>query len=454
VGSNPTLSATSFIYLYLETVVSIMVSASVEKPLVLAAESDATMSKRGNSYGSENRVNILKKVKIGKKWNLYPAVVELNGKLRDKVRVHGKVESHPEGYYYIEWWQDGRKREQIKNRAEVVDRARRKAIELEANRAGIETVRENVNGRGPTIGEAVASYLKDMEPPQREPKTYMAYRHCLELFSSNCAKRFVLDVKREDVLVFIRKLYELGCGPRTAYNRAVIVSQLLKNNGITKLLSNRDWPEYVEPIRPIYEPDEIQALFRACDEGERVLYLSYLLTGLRDKEIRHLSWRDIDFRTHVVRVTRKPMYGFKPKNKEEREVPVPASLIAALKKYKASQKPNADGLVFPNESGRPDKRHEFKIKRIAFRAKLNCGQCVSKHGNKCSEGPYCSNFFLHKFRHTFATRNLQDHVCDIKTLQNWMGHKDLASTMVYLKAVRNKDVMARVNSSELAALAV
>jgi hypothetical protein len=53
-------------------------------------------------------------------------------------------------------------------------------------------------------------------------------------------------------------------------------------------------------------------------------------------------------------------------------------------------------------------------------------------------------------RHTFATRNLQDHVCDIKTLQNWMGHKDLASTMVYLKAVRNKDVMARVNASELA----
>ncbi|MGB8323891.1 MAG: hypothetical protein WCE52_13110 [Candidatus Acidiferrum sp.] len=53
-----------------------------------------------------------------------------------------------------------------------------------------------------------------------------------------------------------------------------------------------------------------------------------------------------------------------------------------------------------------------------------------------------------------ATRNPQDHVCDIKTLQNWMGHKDLASTMVYLKAVRNKDVMARVNSSELAAVAI
>ncbi len=412
------------------------------------------MSKRGNSYGSENRVNILKKIKVGKNWNLYPAVVEPNGKLRDKVRVRGKIEIHPEGFYYIEWWQGGRKREQVKDRAEVLDRARRKALELEANRAGIETVEEIGSGKGPTVTEAIASYLEDMKPPQREPKTYMAYKYCLELFASNCAKRFIQDVKREDLLGFIRKLYELDCGPRTAYNRAAIVSQLLKVNGITRLLSNRDWPDYVEPIRSIYETDEIESILKACNQSERVLYLCYLLTGLRDKEMRYLTWRDVDFRTQVVRVTRKPLYGFKPKNKEEREVPVPASLIAALKKYRGLKKLHPDAVVFPNESGRPDKRHEFKLKRIAFHAKLNCGQCVSKHGNKCSEGPYCSKFFLHKFRHTFATRNLQDHVCDIKTLQSWLGHKDLASTMVYLKAVRNKDVMARLDSSELAALAV
>jgi len=101
-------------------------------------------------------------VKVGANWNLYPAVVEPNGKLRDKVRVHGKVELHPEGYYYIEWWQDGRKREQIKDRAEVVDRARRKALELEANRAGIETVQENGNERGPMVAEGVVGYSETM----------------------------------------------------------------------------------------------------------------------------------------------------------------------------------------------------------------------------------------------------------------------------------------------------
>jgi hypothetical protein len=42
------------------------------------------MSKRGNGYGGENRDNLLKKVKVGATWNLYPAVVQPTGKLRDK----------------------------------------------------------------------------------------------------------------------------------------------------------------------------------------------------------------------------------------------------------------------------------------------------------------------------------------------------------------------------------
>jgi hypothetical protein len=41
----------------------------------------------------------------------------------------------------------------------------------------------------------------------------------------------------------------------------------------------------------------------------------------------------------------------------------------------------------------------------------------------------------------------------MRTLQQWRGHSDLAATMVYLEAVRNKDVAARVNGSELAAFA-
>jgi hypothetical protein len=77
-------------------------------------------------------------VKVGANWNLYPAVVEPNGNLRDKVRVRCKVEVHLEGYYYIEWWQDGRKREQTKARSRFG--ARRVALPVpgvDANSHGI-----------------------------------------------------------------------------------------------------------------------------------------------------------------------------------------------------------------------------------------------------------------------------------------------------------------------------
>src|ERR1019366_5836928 len=73
----------------------------------------------------------------------------------------------------------------------------------------------------------------------------------------------------------------------------------------------------------------------------------------------------------------------------------------------------------------------------------------SCHGNRCSKGPYCQHYFLHKFRHTFATEHLR-HGVDIRTLQAWMGHRDIKSTIVYLKGVQSKDVLEKINAGALA----
>jgi len=40
-----------------------------------------------------------------------------------------------------------------------------------------------------------------------------------------------------------------------------------------------------------------------------------------------------------------------------------------------------------------------------------------------------------------------------RTLQQGMGHRDIASTMVYLKGVRNRDIQSRLNKGSLAAFA-
>ena len=108
--------------------------------------------------------------------------------------------------------------------------------------------------------------------------------------------------------------------------------------------------------------------------------------------------------------------------------------------------------MFPTSAGKPDKKFENKLKKIANRAGLNCGHCTSRFDNKCSEGPYCGKWFLHKFRHTFATTNLEAGV-SIRRLQGWLGHSDLESTMIYLKFVQRKDIQDLLDNSEMAGLA-
>ena len=133
------------------------------------------------------------------------------------------------------------------------------------------------------------------------------------------------------------------------------------------------------------------------------------MSGFRDAEGRFVTWRDVDFKHMAVRVTAKPHWGFRPKNWEEREVPVPQKLIALLQSFRAA-KAAPDDPVFPSSSGRPDGAMLEKLKAVARRGKLNCGHCAISHKlkdgtvkiNRCAEGPFCGRWFLHKFRHTYA----------------------------------------------------
>ena len=54
------------------------------------------------------------------------------------------------------------------------------------------------------------------------------------------------------------------------------------------------------------------------------------------------------------------------------------------------------------------------------------------------------DFGLHKFRATFATRCLWAGV-DLRTVQQWLGHSDMESTMSYLKPSRSQQVSEKVN---------
>ena len=406
----------------------------------------------GRTKRYADRVNILKKVRIGKCWKLVPAAEHKGKIVRDRVWVAGRDEHHAEGNYYLEWYQDGKRlRQAIGDFTRVIDEARRKSIELNAIRIGIITpVSPSLpeNGRT-TLALAIEEYL-ELVKTQRSPRTYLTYRYTLDtLLRGSCRKTYVDEVTREDILQFMSDCYKLGLGNRTVYDKLVVVLQLFKRYGKSRLIASSDWPEYVEKIRTIYEPEEIEAMLGAATENEAV-FLKFLVgSGFRDREVRHVTWRDIDFRNSVVRVIAKPKWGFRPKNWEERVVPLPTALMEELARLRERKSAQPSLLVFPNSRGNPDSENDMIVKKVAERAKLNCGQCETEHGNRCAEGPYCQHFFLHKFRHTFATEHLR-HGIDIRTLQGWLGHRDIKSTMVYLKGVQSKDALAKVNAGALA----
>ena len=63
--------------------------------------------------------------------------------IRDHVWVDGRDEHHPEGRYYLEWYEDGkRRRKPVASYDLLIPAARAKSIELNAVKAGLITLPE------------------------------------------------------------------------------------------------------------------------------------------------------------------------------------------------------------------------------------------------------------------------------------------------------------------------
>jgi integrase/recombinase XerD len=61
----------------------------------------------------------------------------------------------------------------------------------------------------------------------------------------------------------------------------------------------------------------------------------------------------MDFRNSLVRVTAKPLWGFGPKNWEERAVPLPTALVEQLQKLRERRTGYLHNWCFPIQKGIP-----------------------------------------------------------------------------------------------------
>jgi integrase/recombinase XerD len=380
------------------------------------------------------KVNITRRVWIeGKGLRFCKVIRGGNGKIRpDLVLVDG-LETVPlkaGGLYYLDFISNGRRTRRAagSTAAEATLAAERQEAVLLSERAAAKAgivltpSPEPVSTGGRSLRDAVTVYLLEIAA-HKKTKTHAAYTTALTYFLESCRKVSLEDITRADLLAFKSHLKAKGQSDRSQWNKFASVMSFLKQNRITGLVNKNDWPVFTEEEVSVFTDDELKRFSDACDETETLWFKFFYVTAMREQEVMHASWTDIDFENKTATVRENKQFGFKPKAYKGRLIPLTSELLDLLKAWK-KKSDSSCGLIFPTRGCNPKLDFLDTCKAIAKQAGL-------------------TDFYLHKFRATRATHLLQDGM-DIKSVQRILGHTDLQSTMRYLGVQRVDLLQAQV----------
>jgi integrase/recombinase XerD len=313
------------------------------------------------------------------------------------------------------------------------------------------------------VAVAISEYMTTGKAAQKDWRkhTRQCYTLALKLFTESCKKTYMDEIDGDDLKrfkVYLRSL-KTSIGKnidrRTVYNHFLNTVSFLNTYKLRDLIPQSEWPTYEEKRVVAYDPEALARLLQFADEDETDVLEFFLGVDFRNGEGAHVEWPDINLRTKEVKVYSKQEkfgFGWQVKDDEQRNIGINDKLadrlVARHKRYPGN------GLVFPNSSGNPDTHLLRVIKNVAFRAGLNCGQCVGTHMRKrmsCAEAPVCRRWILHTMRKTWAS--FQDRIrTDFATIQRELGHSSPVTTRKYLAAQDHNTPRRREQINAAAAL--
>jgi integrase/recombinase XerD len=155
---------------------------------------------------------------------------------------------------------------------------------------------------------------------------------------------------------------------------------------------------------------------------DRALLELMYACGLRASEAIELDVGDVDLRHGILRA--------RGKGSKERLVPVGREAVTAVKSYLQRGRPELVGLR--------EERRLFVNRRGSGLTRQGLYKIVQRHARAVGLADKMSP---HTLRHTFATHLLAGG-CDLRSLQEMLGHADIATTQLYthLSADRLRDV--------------
>jgi len=290
-----------------------------------------------------------------------------------------------------------------------------------------------------TLKDTAAAYIRDAEGRNAQEAAGKARLVTVEFMSlMSRRKKFHVDqVVRDDFFFYHAALRARGCGDRTVSNGHERLASWLRFGGNDRK-NIPPTPRYEDKLPTIYTSDQTRAMLAARNLYMHVCILLGLKCGLRDQELMHLEFRDLNWEARTLRVQAKGEWGFLPKAWEQRDIPIPDDLLEELRKWQKICEGQA--LVLGTKNRKPNTKLLRMLKRLVRGAGLNCGRCDS-----CRDLKECQEYTLHRFRRTYLTTLLRNGI-DLRTVQAYAGHKDIASTMRYLTPASGPEAQTKLNA--------
>jgi site-specific recombinase XerC len=254
------------------------------------------------------------------------------------------------------------------------------------------------------------------------PHTVEAYRRDLDgfvEFSGRYGVTDVHDVDRKLVRRFSASLSTRGYAPRTIARKVSAVRAFLADEAKRGFIEANPAEGVKQPKIPKSLPRAIpqKALSGVLDQidgddpidvRDRALLEMLYGTGLRVSELASLT---------VSAVTAGPFVRVRGKGSKDRTVPIPGQALRAIERYLVSGRPplvrdvGIDALWIGVRGGALDQRG---VRRVV-RARIGS--------------------FPHALRHSYAT-HLLENGADLRSVQDLLGHSELATTQLYTAVTR------------------